>query len=128
VLYRALADLVVLVHLAFVLFVLLGALLVRARTWVVWVHLPAVVWGVAVELNGWICPLTPLENHLRRMGGAAGYDGGFVERYVMPVLYPAGLTHATQIALGAMVLVINLVIYRWIWRRARRQRGATGPS
>ena len=127
-LYRVLADLVVLVHLAFVLFVVLGALLVRARTWVAWLHLPAVAWGVAVELEGWICPLTPLENHLRGMGGAAGYDGGFVERYLMPVLYPVGLTHGTQIVLGAIVLLINLVVYGWIWHRARRQRDPDSPS
>jgi hypothetical protein len=128
VVYRTLADLLVVAHLAFVLFVVLGALLVRARTWVAWVHLPAAVWGVAVEINGWICPLTPLENHLRRMGGAAGYDGGFVERYLLPVLYPVGLTHNTQILLGAMVLLVNLVIYGWIWLRCRRQGGAPGPS
>jgi len=119
-LYRLLADLVVLVHSAFVLFVVLGGLLALRWPRAAWVHLPAALWGAGIEFAAGICPLTPLENHLRRLGGEAGYRGGFVEHYVLPVLYPEGLTHGVQLVLGTFVLLLNLVVYAFVWRRSRK--------
>jgi hypothetical protein len=118
--YRLLADAVLVVHLAFVLFVVLGGLLVLRWPRIVWVHLPAVAWGALIELAGWICPLTPLENHWRRLGGEAGYQGGFVETYVLAALYPEGLTREVQVVLGLLVLAVNGVVYALWWRRRRR--------
>jgi hypothetical protein len=116
-LYRALADLVVLTHLAFIGFALLGGVLALRWRWVPWAHLPAAAWGAAVELFGWFCPLTPLENALRRASGAAGYSGGFIERYLLPILYPAALTREVELVLGCAVVVLNLVVYLAVWRR-----------
>ena len=87
-----------------------------------WLHVPAAVWGVLIEYTGWICPLTPLENSLRMRGGEAGYSGGFIEHYIQPLLYPAGLTRSTQIVLGSLVLVLNLVAYGKAVSRMRRGR------
>ncbi len=120
-LYRALADLVVLIHLAFIIFALLGGLLALRWRWVPWAHIPAAAWGVALELFAWLCPLTPLETWLRRTGGAHGYSGGFVEHYIIPVVYPAELTREVQILLGVGVLALNLGIYCAVWRRRRRR-------
>jgi hypothetical protein len=119
--YRALADLVLVVHLAFVLFVVLGGLLVVRWPWLAWLHIPAAIWGVLIEYTGWICPLTPLENSLRVKGGEAGYAGGFIQHYVQPVLYPAGLTRATQVALGSMALLVNLAAYAIVLSRLRHR-------
>jgi len=119
-LWRSLADLVVTLHLCFVLFVALGGLLALRWRRAVWLHLPALVWGAGIEFVHGICPLTPLENHLRRLGGEAGYSGGFVEHYLLPVLYPAGLTQDVQLALGALVVTLNIVVYGVVWRRWRR--------
>lgn len=120
-LYRLAADLVATLHLVFVLFVIAGGLLVWHWPRVAWLHIPAVVWGAVIELLGWICPLTPLENRLRHLAGAAGYEGGFVEHYLLPVLYPATLSRSLQIALGCSVLLINLLLYGWlVGRRYRR--------
>ncbi len=121
-LYRALADLVVFAHFAFIVFVLLGGLLALRWRRAPWLHLPAAVWGVAVELLGWFCPLTPLETYLRRASGAAGYSGGFVERYLIPIVYPAELTRELQLLLGCAVLGINVAIYLVVWRRLRGAR------
>lgn len=126
-LYRILADAVVLVHFAFVLFVVLGGLLVLRWPRTAWVHLPAAVWGVLIEAFGWICPLTPLEIDLRRKAGQAAYDGGFVEHYVLPVLYPAGLTREVQWILAGLVLGVNAVVYG-VWIVRRRRRAARGAS
>jgi hypothetical protein len=117
--YRALADLVLVVHLTFVLFVVLGGLLVLRWSWAAWLHIPAAVWGVLIEYTGWICPLTPLENSFRARGGEAGYAGGFIEHYIQPVLYPAGLTRGTQIVLGSFVLLLNLSAYGILLTRAK---------
>ena len=116
--YGLLADLVVLLHLGFVLFVMFGGLLVLRRRGVMWLHLPCMAWGALIEFAGWICPLTPLENWLRRQGGGPTYEGGFLERYLLPVLYPAALTRSTQVVLGLLVLVVNLAIYWQVVRRA----------
>ncbi len=118
---RFLADAVVLVHLAFILFVAAGGLLVLRWPRLAWVHVPAVVWGALIELAGWICPLTPLENRLRAAAGDAAYAGGFIDRYIMPIVYPAGLTRGMQLALGIAVIAVNLLIYgRLVIRRKRR--------
>ena len=109
--YHALADAVVLAHVAFVVFVILGGLLVRRWRPVAWAHVPAATWGVLVEVGGWECPLTPLENWLWVQSGASGYAGDFVEHYVVPVLYPERLTRELQLTLGALALVVNVVIY-----------------
>jgi hypothetical protein len=117
--YRALADLVLVVHLAYVLFVVLGGLLVLRWPRVAWLHVPAAIWGVLIEYTGWICPLTPLENSLRMRGGEAGYSGGFIEHYIQPLLYPAGLTRLTQVVLGSLALVLNLTAYAVVVSRMR---------
>ncbi|MEX2109036.1 MAG: DUF2784 domain-containing protein [Gemmatimonadaceae bacterium] len=117
--YGALADFVVVVHAAFVVFVVFGGLLVLRRSQLAWLHVPAAVWGVLIEFRGWICPLTPLENALRVRGGEAGYSGGFIEHYVLPVLYPAGLTRNVQLALGTLVLVLNVAVYVLLVTRRR---------
>jgi hypothetical protein len=121
-LFQALADLVVVAHLGFIVFALLGALLALRWPGVLWVHAPAAVWAVAIELGGWICPLTPLENSLRRAGGAAGYPSGFIEHYLLPVIYPPGLTREIQIVLGLGLLAINALVYRAVWYRWRKRR------
>ncbi len=120
-LYRLLADMVVLCHLGFVLFATLGALLLFRWPRLVWVHLPAAAWAAAIEFFGWICPLTPLEIRLRSLGGEAGYTGGFVEHYLWPLLYPAPLTRGMQMGLGALVVALNLLIY-WRFFAAQRVR------
>ena len=125
-LYQVLADLVVLIHLAFIVFALLGGLLALRWRCVPWVHLPAATWGAAVELFGWFCPLTPLENWLRRSSGSAEFSGGFIERYLLPILYPAELTRELQLVLGCSVVVLNLAVYLAVWRR-RRTRKAREP-
>src|SRR5688500_11381145 len=119
--YRAGADAVVILHLAFVLFVAFGAFLALKWRRVLWIQVPAALWGAAIELSGGICPLTPLENNLRSLGGQAGYTGGFLDHYLLPMLYPAALTRSTQFFLAAIVVSVNGLIY---WVVARR----TGPA
>ena len=121
--YQIAADMVLVVHLVFVLFAVLGSLLVLWRGYLLWFHLPAMIWAAWIEFRSGLCPLTPLENWLRRQGGMAGYQGGFIEHYVEPLLYPPGLTRTTQLILGAAVLIINcglygLLLFR-IWRNGR---------
>jgi hypothetical protein len=120
VIHSLLADLVVGLHLAFVLFVVLGGLLALRWPRVAWLHLPAVVWGALIEWRGWICPLTPLELALRRRAGDAGYQGGFLEHYLVPVLYPPGLTREIQLGLAVGVVILNAVVYTAVLRRRRR--------
>lgn len=120
--YRTLADALVLLHLAFVLFVVFGGFLAWRWRSIAWVHLPAAAWGALIEFTGWICPLTPLENHWRRLAGDTGYAGGFVEHYVVPIVYPAGLTAPTQVALGVLVLAVNLVAYGVYIRQTGRKK------
>jgi len=121
-LYTVLADLVVLVHLAFVLFVIGGGLLVLRWPRAAWFHLPAAAWGAIVEFTGWICPLTPVENWLRVRGGETGYDQDFLSHYLLPLLYPAGLTSEIQYTLGLVVLVVNAAMYGWLGFRTRTTR------
>jgi hypothetical protein len=116
--YRILADLVVGVHALFVAFVVLGGLLALRWPWAAAAHLPAAVWGTLIEFRGWVCPLTPLENSLRASAGQAGYEGGFIEHYLLPVLYPAGLTRGVQLVFGSLVIAVNVVVYGLVlWRR-----------
>ena len=111
------ADLVVLLHFLFVLFVVLGGILVLRWPKLAYVHLPIALYGGLIEFVGWVCPLTPLEKRLRESAGLQGYEGGFVEHYILPVMYPAGLTRGVQLALGALVILINLAIYAVVVRQ-----------
>ncbi len=121
-LYGVLADFVVMVHFAFVLFVVLGGFFVLRWKRCAWLHVPVVLWGALIEFTGWICPLTPLENWLRARGGAVGYRSSFIEHYILPVLYPTQLTRQLQIILGLLVLGINLGIYGWVLRRTAKSK------
>ncbi len=117
--YRAAADAILFTHFAFVLFAVLGAFLVLRWPRLAWLHIPAVVWAAFVEFSGTICPLTPMEAFLRRQAGEAGYAGGFIDHYVVSLLYPEGLTQETQTILGAVVVVINAAIYIVAFMRRR---------
>jgi len=111
VIYRIAADFTLIIHLLFILFVLLGGLLSYRWRWMIFVHLPCVIWVALLEFYGWICPLTPIEQKLRLAGNQDGYSGGFVEHYLLPIIYPSGLTPRIQIIIGVLVIAINLVIY-----------------
>jgi len=117
--HSALADIVLVLHFGFVVFVVLGGLLALRWPRAAFVHLPAAGWGILIELFDWICPLTPIENSLRRSAGEAGYSGGFIEHYVLPVIYPGGLTREVQLTLAGGVVAVNLVVYLIVWRRAK---------
>lgn len=122
-LYRLLADAVLVLHLLLIIFGLLGGLLYFWRKWVLVLHVPLAVWISLIEFFGWVCPLTPLENALRRVGGEAGYDGGFIEHYLLALIYPASLTRNLQLLLGVIALGINLAVYSLVvchWRATRR--------
>ena len=121
--WKVLADAIVLTHLAFVVFVVVGGFLAWRWPRAALAHLPALAWGLWIELSGAICPLTPLENHLRSLAGEAGYPGGFVEHYLLPVLYPAALTRDTQWVLAALLLVLNIAAYGGVLMRERTPRG-----
>jgi hypothetical protein len=115
--YSFLADLLVVLHLTFILFVLFGSLLVLKWERLFWFHLPAIVWGITIEISGWICPLTPLEVDLRKMAGEQGYSGSFIMEYLIPILYPSGLTREIQWVLGVIVVLTNLVLYAFILKK-----------
>jgi hypothetical protein len=114
--YQIAATALALIHFAFILFVILGGLLVLKWPRLMWVHIPAAVWGALIEFGGWWCPLTKWENVLLREAGRAGYSGGFVAHYIMPVIYPPGLTRGMEIVLGVIVLVINISVYVRVFR------------
>jgi hypothetical protein len=118
-LYRVLADGIMLLHFAYIVFVIGGAFLVLQRRGWMWLHLPAVLWGVWVEFFARTCPLTPLENALRARAGQAGFSGGFIDHYITRLVYPEGLTTRGQVALGALIVVVNVLLYWWVLRRAR---------
>ena len=128
--YRLLAEGVVLLHAAFVVFAVAGGLLVLRWRRAAWLHLPAAAWAAGIEFGGCFCPLTTLENYLWDRGGASPYTGGFVEHYIVPVLYPEDLTRGLQVAIGAGVLAVNLGVYAWVlWRwRHDRTRTNTAPD
>ena len=120
--YRLLADAVLIIHLGFIAFVVLGGLLVLRWPRLAWLHLPTVAWGAWIEFTGSICPLTPLEIGLRARGGETAYRGGFIEHYVTALIYPEGLNRNQQVALGVFVLVLNAAVYGWLlWRRRKSQ-------
>ncbi len=122
-LYRLAADAVLLLHLAFIAFVVLGAALAARWPWLPLVHLPAAAWGVFVEITGRLCPLTSAENHLRAQAGQSGYAESFIEHYLLSIIYPAGLTREIQWGLAATVVTINVAIYAWLFLRANKRRG-----
>ena len=119
-LYRLLANTVVTAHALFIVFVVLGGFLAWRWRWVAALHLPCAAWGVLIEFRHWVCPLTPLENHLRAKAGAQGYEGGFIEHYLLPVIYPGGLTPRSQLVLGTAALAVNLLAYGVLARRLVR--------
>ena len=129
---RLAADALVILHLAFILFVIFGGWLAPRWPRLIWLHLPAVVWGVLVEWTGWICTLTPLENNLLFAAGEASYTGGFIDRYLLPLIYPTGLTREAQLLLGAGVVAPNILVYGFVlirWVRRRRLRNVSaGPG
>jgi uncharacterized membrane protein YhhN len=111
-------------HFVFVLFVVIGGLLFLRWPRVAYLHIPAAIWGAAIEFAGWVCPLTPLEHWLRRKAGDAAYAGGFIEHYILPLLYPSALTREVQVLLGLLVIAVNLTIYTYLIRRRRLNRAA----
>ena len=117
--YAMLADLTILLHATFILFVVFGGLLVFWRRGFAWFHVPCAVWGILIEFQSWVCPLTYLENDLRAAASTSGYDGGFIDHYLMPLVYPSGLTSDMQILLGLVVLFINVMIYALVWRKGK---------
>ncbi len=121
--FRFLADLLVLGHFVFILFAILGGLLVLRWRRLIWLHLPAASWTVIVQICPWYCPLTTWENHLRMLGGEAGYTTSFVEHYLLPILYPTALTREMEIFLGIIALVINLSVYAWVFYRIKKAIG-----
>lgn len=126
--YRWLADLVLMAHLAFVVFVGLGGFLVWRWRRLAWIHAPVALWGMAISYVGFTCPLTPLENWLRRLGGRAGYHGGFIEHYITAALYPTGLTREAQLVVGTALVVLNVALYWRFLTMSRRRRGQGGES
>lgn len=123
--YWIAAYLVVALHFGFVCFVVLGGFAVWRWRWMIFLHVPAALWGALIEFQGWICPLTPLEQRLRQEAGQAGYSGGFIEQYLLPVLYPSALSREVQICLGSFVIAINAVAYGWLIGRYMRRRKDT---
>ncbi|MCW8818886.1 MAG: DUF2784 domain-containing protein [Ignavibacteriaceae bacterium] len=121
-LYKFAADVVVIIHLLFIIFALVGGLLLFLKRWIVWIHLPAVVWAALIEWKGWICPLTPLENYLRYKARLASYEEGFIEHYLFPVIYPAGLTPQIQYFLGVLVIAANFLVYGFYLYALRSKR------
>jgi hypothetical protein len=113
-LYSLAADLVVVVHFAFILFAALGGLLVIRRHWLIWIHLPVAIWAATAMLTGWICPLTPLENALRIAAGTAPYAGGFIDQYIARIIYEPGLSRTSQIAIGTAFVCFNALVYGWV--------------
>jgi len=122
VIYSFLANMVIWFHLLFIAFALLGGLCSLWRKWVMLIHIPTAIWISLIEFTGWICPLTPLENYLRAASGAAGYDGGFVEHYLIPIIYPAGLTPDIQILLGIAATLLNISIYAYVIFRSLQEK------
>lgn len=124
--YRIFADMVVIIHLAFILFVVFGGLPAIRWKWVALFHLPSVIWGALIEFKGWLCPLTTLEWRLRLVGGRDAYPSGFMEHYLIPIVYPDKLTPELQTFLGAAVLIVNGAVYSWLfwrWKRIRLKSG-----
>jgi Protein of Unknown function (DUF2784) len=128
VFYRVLADLILVLHAAFILFAVAGGLLALVRRWCLWIHLPAAIWAATVVMMGWICPLTPLEQDLRLAAGQQGYEGNFIEHYLLAAIYPEGLTRSVQVVLGLGVITFNALVYAIVIMRARAARGKTSAA
>lgn len=111
--YKIAADLIVIIHFSFIIFVILGGLLILKSRWFMLLHIPAVIWAALIELNHWFCPLTVYENQFRHAANQNGYAEGFIQHYLIPIIYPPGLTHTTQQILGISVIILNLLIYSW---------------
>lgn len=120
--YRVAADGVLVLHLLFILYVVFGGLLVFRWARTAWIHLPVAAYGALIEFVGWVCPLTPVENELRRLAGEGGYEGGFIEHYLLPLIYPGDFTRTLQIVLGTTVVALNVVVYAVFVFRQRRDR------
>ena len=120
--FQTLADLVAILHFLFILFVLFGGLLVLRWRWLMWIHIPSAIWGTLIGIFRWYCPLTPLENWLRHVGGNEAYSTSFIEHYLVPIIYPSGLTRELQLTFAAIVLLINCSVYLWIWTRSRSKK------
>ncbi len=121
--YYVLANFVLVVHFAFIIFVVAGGFLALRWRWAPLMHFPAVAWGVFVELSGRVCPLTPLENAFRCAAGASGYSGGFLEQYLVPLIYPADLSRSLQVLLAALAVVANTLVYAFVFWHRRRATG-----
>lgn len=119
--YRIVADFLVILHLVFICFVIAGGLMVIKWRWIIFLHIPAAIWGILIEFYGWICPLTPWEQQLRYAGGQAGYSGGFIDHYIIPVIYPTDFTSELQVTLGIFVFLVNIIIYGWIIYRSQNE-------
>ena len=126
--FHWLAGGIVVLHAAFVVFVVVGGFVALRWRWLAWLHLPSVVWAVLLEYNGWICPLTPLENRLRAAAGQGTYAGDFLQHYLLAALYPAGLTRSTQFALAVLVVLINVPAYYCLWRNQRTASASASPG
>jgi hypothetical protein len=120
VLARVSADAVLVLHLAFIVFIIFGGLFALRWRRAAWLHVPTVLWGVWIELVGPTCPLTPLENRLREAAGQEGYTGGFTDHYIVPVVYPPGLDAQMQLVLAGLLVAVNAIVYGWVWARWRR--------
>jgi hypothetical protein len=118
--YMLAADAVMLIHFCFIAFALLGSFLVLWKRWIIWLHPPALAWGAWIEASGRICPLTPLENHMRELAGQSTYGEGFVTHYLGPIIYPTGLTRSTQFLMLGILVTVNLIGYLFVWRRHTR--------
>ena len=126
--YAVLADAVVVLHGAFILFVIFGGVLVFWRRGLAWLHLPCMIWGVLGSFYAWVCPLTDLENYWRAAAGDRGYEGGYIEHYLLPLIYPAAMTRGMQLALGLGLLTVNLLVYGLAWRRWQVRKRRKQPS
>ena len=119
-LYQLAVNITVLLHFAFIVFVIFGGLLVFKWRWLIWLHIPASIWAALIAMVGWICPLTPVENMLRHAAGGQIYTGSFIERYLVPVIYPTGLNREIFIAMGVFVIVINMIVYTILFLKCKR--------
>jgi hypothetical protein len=126
--YGNLATLVVAGHFAFILFVMFGGLLALRWRRAPWLHVPCFLWGGWIEVSGGICPLTPLENRLRRAAGGSEYAGSFIEQYILPIMYPSGLTRTVQLVLAAGLIILNVAVYAWVIQRAWASERAARPE
>ncbi len=120
--YKFLADLVLLIHFTFILFVVFGGFTVLKLRRIIYYHIPAALWGAVIEITGWVCPLTPLEIELRVRAGSGFYTGGFIDHYLTPIVYPPGLTLQLQYYLAAVVIIINAAAYYLVWKKLRESQ------